>query len=101
MRRCNCNYNYNCCNRPSCCCNGIACPEIKTETVCTCTRYVDVPMHIYYGSGYTEVDCCEDTLEVLRDISSTLDRMAPASRPQSCGGNRCCNNSCGNWCWAR
>lgn len=47
-------------------------------------------MSIYNGSGYTELECCQDTLEVLQEISSTLQRMTPAE-------NCCQHNCCHSW----
>ncbi len=46
-----------------------AAPAPQIQTICTCARYVDVPMSIYNGGGYTELECCQDTLEVLQEIS--------------------------------
>lgn len=73
----------------SSCCSCCSCaPQI--QTICTCARYVDVPMSIHTGSGYTELECCQDTLEVLKEISCALQRMAPAEH--------CCQSGCGqNW----
>ena len=64
------------------CCNACCCPKEKVQySICYCSRYVDMPMSVYYGSGYTELDCCEDTLGVLKEISATLKKC--------CGGNSC------------
>lgn len=82
-----CNNNCGCNN--GCGCNT-CCPPVRPVPqtyVCYCSRYVDVPMNIYYGSGYTEIDCCEDTLEVLQEISNTLKQ---GNRNGRCGGCGCC-----------
>jgi len=53
--------------------------------VCYCSRYVDVPMNIVYGEGYTEIDCCIDQNQILQDISDTLKSMN-SRRCCGCGG---------------
>ena len=45
-------------------------------------------MTTYYGPGYTELDCCVDTRNVLQEISDTL---REERRPAHSGGRvRCC-----------
>ena len=58
------------CQRNCCSCCRSCAPQI--QTICTCARYVDVPMSIYNGSGYTELECCQDTLEVLQPDGSVV-----------------------------
>ncbi|WP_458861930.1 hypothetical protein [Acidaminobacterium chupaoyuni] len=78
-----------CCN--SCCCRRQCAQAVSSyETVCYCTRYVDVPMQIYYGPGYTELDCCQDTLSVLKEISASIKAMIPGTAVSSCCRGRCC-----------
>lgn len=72
------------------CCSFCRSCAPQIQTICTCARYVDVPMSIYNGSGYTELECCQDTLEVLQEISSTLQRMTPVE-------NCCQHNCCHSW----
>lgn len=116
---CNCNTNCGCngcnscnsCNSWGCCnscgCNGcgVGGVNVEMETVCTYSRYVDVPMSIYYGGGYTELNCCEDTRTVLEKISDSLAQMSTCF---NCGdadednnggsGNTGCG-CCRRWRW--
>ena len=81
-----------CCH--CCCCCNSGNDNGRTarntiETICYCSRYLDVPMRIYHGAGYTKLDCCTDTRETLREISDTL---ADLSDDRS--GSSCCNRCC-------
>lgn len=65
-------YQRECCRGCGCNCGSENSSRPQIETVCTCSRYIDVPMSIYYGPGYTEVDCCMTQNEILQEISDTL-----------------------------
>ncbi len=85
-------FRRNCCSCNCCCLNNNV---VSVYSISYTRRFADVPMSIYRGSGYTQIDCCEDTLEVLQEISETLkNRCANSSNCGcSCGGctcNRCC-----------
>lgn len=96
--RCGCN--CNCCNR--CNCGSVGGVNVEMETVCTYSRYVDVPMSIYYGGGYTELNCCEDTRSVLEQIADSLSNMSAcfncgdADNDNSGGNNTGCG-CCRRW----
>ncbi len=103
---CNCNNNCNSCGcgcnscgcRPSCCGCNAGNTNIEIETVCTYSRYVDVPMSIYYGAGYSDLNCCEDTRNVLEKISDSLSRMSACFNCGDADGdnsNNGGNNGCG------
>ncbi|MEA4920977.1 MAG: hypothetical protein VB078_08665 [Clostridiaceae bacterium] len=73
-----------CCRRRCCRCNCCGCrgcsnnlssTEPQIETVCYCSRYIDIPMTTIYGEGYTELDCCIDTKSILQEISDTLKEL--------------------------
>lgn len=70
----------------NCGCNcGCGCSQNNSgniQTVCYCSRYVDVPMSIYYGPGYTQLDCCMTQNGILQEISDTLSSC--------CRSNSCC-----------
>ena len=44
-------------------------------------------MSIYYGPGYTELDCCMTQNEILQDISDTLSSCCSS---QNNFGSGCC-----------
>ena len=52
----------------NCCCPAPAC----LRTVCYCSRYLDVPMKVYYGPGYTAEDSLISIQESLEQLSRTL-----------------------------
>lgn len=87
-KRC-CLYRRSCCVCSVCkrtCCQQNDCSG-RIQTVCTCSRYADVPMTIYYGPGYTDVDCCKTQTGILQDISDALSRCCPRD---CCGCQNCC-----------
>ncbi len=94
---CGCGCGCNSCNSCGCGCNSCGCnagnTNVEIETVCTYSRYVDVPMSIYYGAGYSELNCCEDTKNVLEQISDSLSRMSACF---NCGEADSDNNNSGN-----
>lgn len=102
---CNCNNNCNSCGRnscnscgcrPSCCGCNAGNTNVEIETMCTYSRYVDVPMSIYYGAGYSDLNCCEDTKNVLEQISDSLARMSACFNcGEADGDNSNNNNGCG------
>ncbi len=51
------------------CCRPCPAP---VQTVCYCSRYLDVPMNTYYGPGYTAQDSLVEIQESLAQISRTL-----------------------------
>lgn len=53
-------------------------------------RVLDVPMTTYYGAGYTELDCCVDTRNVLQEISDTLREAQTSSHRGEGRRGRCC-----------
>jgi len=82
-----------CCNR-CCCCNngntGGSTAQNAIETICYCSRYLDVPMRIYHGAGYTALDCCTDTRQTLQEISDTLTELSNDCTGSCCRCGRCC-----------
>lgn len=81
-----------------CCNNNNNARNVNPVTqICYCSRFVEVPMQVVRGQGYTELNCCQDTLEVLQDISNTLKLSVPATTNNGCA--RKCGSTasgCGN-----
>ncbi len=78
-------------NCQNCCCNSVT----PYYVYCYCSRYVDVPMKVYVGSGYTELDCCVDTRDALREISDNLNKFTACFRYCNCGRQYGYGNCCG------
>jgi len=76
-----CNYNYSC---SSGCNNGCSCCANEYYQYYR-SRFVDVPMCIYYGDGYTAEDSLISIQNSLSDISRSV----------SCNRCRCRNCRCG------
>lgn len=86
----------NCCCNRCCCCNRSNDTNGSTarnaiQTICYCNRYMDVPMRIYHGAGYTELDCCTDTRNILQEISDTLSEHTNSNCNGCCRCRSCCN----------
>ena len=47
----------------------------REYTCCYCSRYVDVPMCIYYGEGYTSQNSLQAISQSLSQIANTLCTM--------------------------
>ncbi|MBR2472740.1 MAG: hypothetical protein IKM67_04220 [Clostridia bacterium] len=58
-----------CSNRCSCCGNNNSSRCTREITQYQISRYLDIPMNIYYGEGYTQEDS-------LRSIESSLSQIA-------------------------
>lgn len=64
-------------------CKNRCCRSSGEICLCDCSRYIDVPMSVYYGPGYTEEDALIGIEAALEEISETL-------RSMRCGCSRCC-----------
>ena len=56
-------------------CNGSRSASCREYTCCYCSRYVDVPMCIYYGEGYTSQNSLQAISQSLSQIADTLCTM--------------------------
>lgn len=69
--QCNSGSQRSACN--NCACNGVSSSrctrEIRQYYI---SRYIDVPMNIYYGEGYTQQDSLRAIEESLSRIANTL-----------------------------
>ncbi|MBQ7094598.1 MAG: hypothetical protein IJN84_08785 [Clostridia bacterium] len=87
--------NYNC-PWNSCyqACESEKCSNDVMYEVCSCARFVDIPMNIVSGSNITTQEFREDAIDLLKDIAQAVECIA--ENLGGCEDN--CNNGCGNGC---
>ena len=71
-------------NSRCCCCrcrNVQAVSSSNVYTVYSLQHLADVPMHIYYGPGYTERNVMEGMEESLQTIADTAEMLQSSYRP--------------------
>ena len=76
----------NCCHTR---CYPAAGNAAQVYTMYSLHRFVDVPMHIYYGPGYSQqqvLESIDQSLITMSDCAQTLQ----AGMQYPCGCNRCC-----------
>ena len=73
-RGCACSCVQNCGGACGCqdYCQGCQSCGGTAETVCRCTRFVDVPMKTVLGPDAGAADCCITQNAILREIADTL-----------------------------
>ena len=74
-----------CCNSCRACLYPAVSHTAQVYTLYSLHRFVDVPMHIYYGPGYSQ----QQVLESIDQSLTTMANCVQTRQPDMCGCNCC------------